>query len=338
MLVKELKRDAFRTKVLKCYDKYLNISDKQKVAIGIYKDGKCYVFGNGIDVRYMYDIGSISKTMTAHLILKYVDLKIIGLNDRVDKYLKLKDGIYPTINELLTHSAGYNNLTPLEFTLPNLLKNGYSKRNIYENIVCNDVIKALERRRKIKYKNKYGYSDFAYAVLAVVAEKVSGIKYSDLLFNFIRNDLLLNDTLITLNGNRQPLSVKNGKVLSYWKWNLDNPYIASGGVISNIYDMLKYISLQIESKENYIVNAHKICEDVITKNNLKICNGWHTYEKSHQLWHVGGVGTFRSSIIVNKHNKIGVVVLGNTKGISGANVHYLAKMIYSELKIRKIRL
>jgi CubicO group peptidase (beta-lactamase class C family) len=338
MVAKELKRDVFRTKVLKSYDKYLNISDKQKMAIGIYKDGKCYVFGNGIDVRYMYDIGSISKTMTAHLILKYVDLKIIGLNDRVDKYLKLKYGIYPTINELLTHSAGYSNLTPLEFTLPNLIKNGYSKRNIYEKIVCNDVIKALERRRKIKYKNKYGYSDFAYAVLALVAEKVSGIKYSELLFNFIRNDLLLNDTLITLNGNRQPLSVKDGKVLSYWKWNLNNPYIASGGVISNIYDMLKYISLQIESKENYVVNAHKISEDVITKNNLKICKGWHTYEKSHQLWHVGGVGTFRSSIIVNKHNKIGVVVLGNTKGIPGANVHYLAKMIYSELKIRKIKL
>ena len=40
----------------------------------------------------------------------------------------------------------------------------------------------------------------------------------------------------------------------------------------------------------------------------------------------------------NKYTKTGVVVLGNTKGVSGVNVHYLAKMIYSELKINKIKL
>lgn len=338
MLVKELKRESFREKVLNCYDKYLDLSNKQKVAIGIYKNGKCYIFGNGIDDNHMYDIGSISKTMTAHLILKLIDLKLINLNDRVDKFIHLKDGVYPTINELLTHSAGYHNLTPVEITIPSLLKHGYSKKNVYENVVQNDVTKALERRRKHKYNNKYGYSDFAYAVLAIIAEKVTGTMFSTLLYDFIFNDLKLENTVITLDSNRFPLAVNKHKVLPFWKWDLNNPYIAAGGVISNIYDMLKYIAVQIESNESYIVEAHKISDDVIIKDNLRICKGWHTFDKSHQLWHVGGVGTFRSSIIVNKHSKIGVIVLGNTKGISGANVHYLAKMIYSELKIRKIKL
>lgn len=66
--------------------------------------------------------------------------------------------------------------------------------------------------------------------------------------------------------------------------------------------------------------------------------GWHTYKKSNQLWHVGGVGTFRSSIIVNKKKKCGDVILRNALGKKGANLHYLAKMIYSELKINKIDL
>ena len=35
--------------------------------------------------------------------------------------------------------------------------------------------------------------------------------------------------------------------------------------------------------------------------------------------------------------KIGVVVLGNSKGVASANVHYLAKMLYSEMKINKIK-
>ena len=51
---------------------------------------------------------------------------------------------------------------------------------------------------------------------------------------------------------------------------------------------------------------------------------------------MGGVGTFRSSVIFNKKRKLGVVVLGNSKGVASANVHYLAKMLYSEMKINKI--
>lgn len=45
-----------------------------------------------------------------------------------------------------------------------------------------------------------------------------------------------------------------------------------------------------------------------------MCIGWHTYKRSNQLWHVGGVGTFRSSIIFNKKCRLGVVVLGSSKG------------------------
>ena len=264
-----LNRQSLREKVLKCYDEYLNLSDKQSIAIGIYKNGKYFIFGNGIDDNYMYDIGSISKTMTAHLILKLVDSKIINLTSRVNEYIKLKEGIYPTIYELLTHSAGYHNLTPVEITVPSLFKYGYSKKNIYEHITNSEVIKSLERRRKCKYVNKYGYSDFAYAVLAVVAENVTGKMFSDLLYEFIFSDLGLENTVITLDNQRLPLAVNNNKVTTFWKWNLNNPYIASGGIISNIKDMLKYIAIQIESESKYIVEAHKTSDEVTTKNNLK---------------------------------------------------------------------
>lgn len=338
MLVKELNRTSFRDKVLNSYDKYLKLSNDQAIAIGIYKAGKCYIFGNAIKKDNMYDIGSISKTITAHLILKLEKLKLIDLNENVDKYLNLKKGSYPTIKELLTHSAGYNNLTPIEFTIPALLKHGYSKKNIYEKIKDKDVIKALQKRRKHKHKKKYGYSDFAYAILALIVEKVTKTNYAVILKDFIENDLELSNTKLILNDNRYPLSIKNNKKISFWKWQLDNPYLFSGGIVSNIEDMLKYISIQIESEEKYIEDAHIISNEVITKDNIKICRGWHTYKKSHQLWHVGGVGTFRSSIIVNKYLKIGIIVLGNTKGIVKANVHYIAKMIYSELKIKKIKL
>ena len=338
MNIKELGRESFRTKFLDCYDKYLNLSNDQSIAIGIYQKGNYYVFGNGINIDYMYDIGSISKTFATHLTLKYVSNGFIKLDDSVDKYLNLKKGSYPTINELLTHSAGYNNLTPVEFTVPSLLKHGYSRKNIYERIKSNDVVKALQKRRRHKHKNKYGYSDFAFAILAVVLESVSKVPFAKLLEEFIKNDLEMLQTKIIHNENRYPYAINNKKKIKYWKWYLDNPYLFSGGIVSNIQDMLKYINIQVESEEAYIKNAHVLSEEIESYNNIRICKGWHTYQKSHQLWHVGGVGTFRSSIIVNKHHKNGVIVLGNTKGIKKANIHYIAKMIYSELKITKIKL
>jgi hypothetical protein len=101
--------------------------------------------------------------------------------------------------------------------------------------------------------------------------------------------------------------------------------------------MLRYLNLQINLNEKYITDCH-IPQDFKSMSNIIPCLGWHTYKKSNQLWHVGGVGTFRSSIIFNKHKKIGVVVLGNAKGKKSANVHYIAKLIYSEIKRNKVKL
>lgn len=333
-----LDNDCFRMKVNDCIHRYLGLSNEQKIAIGIYVNGHLYLNGNGINHTYMYDIGSISKTITAHLVLKLVEDGLIQLDAKIDKYLTIKKGEYPTINELLTHSAGYNNLTPYEITVPSLFKHGYSKKNIYENVTKEDIIHCIEKRNKCKHNKKYGYSDFSYAILGLIIEKVTNVKFSILFNEFINNELKMINTKVILKGIRFPYAMKGRKIFPYWQWSSDNYYLAAGGVVSNVQDMLKYLSLQIESKEKYIKKAHIISNEIIAKNNIRICKGWHSYVKSHQLWHVGGVGTFRSSIIVNKHKKIGVIVLGNSKGVNKGNVHYLTKMIYSELKINKVNL
>ena len=41
-------------------------------------------------------------------------------------------------------------------------------------------------------------------------------------------------------------------------------------------------------------------------------------------------------MILNQHLGCAVIVLGNAKGKKSANVHYLAKLLYSELKKNKL--
>ena len=332
---------ALRGKTVGKIKSYLALSEQNRLTIGLYCRGKLYVFGNiAQENRRRYDIGSISKTVTAHLILKLADGGKLDINQTVDRYLPLKKGKYPTIYQLLTHTAGYHHLTPVEVTLPGLSKGGYARRNPYENCGAKTVIKSLERRRFWKPAVRYGYSDFASAILAVVAQQVTGRPFAELLGEFLAEDLHLTETAIAENpATRKPLAVRGRKILPFWVWKRENPYIAGGGIVSNIGDVLRYIALQIESDASYIAGAHRVCpESALKRDNHLMCMGWHTYQKSNQLWHVGGVGTFRSSVIVNRKQRLGVAVLGNAKGKSSANAHYIAKMLYSELKNKRIKM
>ena len=330
-----------RFKIADKIKNYLDLSDNNRLTFGLYCKGRLYVFGNPEEEnRYRYDIGSVSKTVTAHLILKLYGEGKLDIQDTVDRFLPLKKGKYPTLYQLLTHTAGYHHLTPIEVTLPQLIISGYARKNPYENCTVKTVIKSLERRRFFKQRVRYGYSDFTSAILASVAEAVTKKPFSVIFEEFIQKELgLTNTTVNEAHEGRTPPAAKGKKILPFWLWKRNNPYIAGGGIVSNIEDVLRYVALQIESDKSYITLAHTICEESELKNNNHLmCIGWHTYKYSNQLWHVGGVGTFRTSIILNKKLKLGVAVLGNAKGKASANSHYIAKMLYSELKNKRIKL
>lgn len=339
-MIEYLSLDALRPKVQKSINSYLSLSERQSLAIGLYSKGKTFVFANRENpLDEMYDIGSVSKTVTAHLILKIADNYSIDLHRRVSDFIDLPSGKYPTLYQLLTHTAGYGHLTPTEIVVPSLLTHGYSRKNIYAR--CNaDTVKRCLAKREGRVAHGYSYSDFPFAILAVAAERITGRSFGDLVEEFVQDDLGMKKTVISLaEDKRTPVAVLGKRQIDFWRWERDNPYIAGGGLVSSVDDMLTYVAAQIESNEPYITGAHVLCEESLSdKNDIATCIGWHTYKKSNQLWHVGGVGTFRSSVIVNRARKIGVVVLGNSKGRTSANVHYLTKMLYSEMKIRKIRL
>ena len=339
-MIEYLSLSAFRPKVQNCINGYLSLSEHQSLVIGLYSKGKMFVFGNReAPMKEMYDIGSVSKTVTAHLFLKIAQDYSIDLNRRVSDFIDLPRGEYPTLYQLLTHTAGYGHLTPAEITVPSLLSHGYSRKNIYSSCTADTVIKCLAKREG-KAAHGYSYSDFPFAILAVVSEKITGRSFADMIEEFVQNDLGMKSTVISLpEDTRTPIAALGKRKIDFWRWDRDNPYIAGGGLISSVEDMLAYIAVQIESERPYVTSAHVLCESSLSeKRDIATCIGWHTYKKSNQLWHVGGVGTFRSSVIVNRARRLGVVVLGNSKGRTSANVHYLTKMLYSEIKIKKIQL
>lgn len=312
--------------------RYLQLSKNNCLAIGVLlPDGTMgYYMSADVQTDSLFDIGSISKTFTAQVILKLVNERKLLLSDSVDMFLPLPKGIYPTIEMLLTHTAGYKNLTPVEITVPNLLKKSYARANVYRGIQEKSVLNALSKRNRARRRG-YSYSDFAYAILAIVASRITGKNIIDLLQEVIDDYHLVNTRVIPSN-NRVKSNLR-GHIIPPWKWECNNPYLASGGISSTICDMLAYAKAQVEKPYAFIKLAQ---QRIDTSSNLgektDICLGWHTYRRSNQCWHVGGVGTFRSSMIFNAKSKCAVVVMGNAKGGKSANVHYIAKLLYSEMK------
>lgn len=86
-----------------------------RITVGIIRDGQASftVYGENAQVlppeKHTYEIGSLTKTMTAALVSKAVGEGLISPDAAIDTYLSLPAGKnYPTVAELLTHTSGYN--------------------------------------------------------------------------------------------------------------------------------------------------------------------------------------------------------------------------------------
>ena len=299
-----------------------------ELSIGIIKDNKTKIFNYNQNNNSYYDIGSISKVFTSLIILKASYDGLVSLDDTLDKVLPLKKGHYPSICELLSHKTGYFYTTPGIITIPRLFKR-YAKHNLYYHIGKEKIIKAIER---IGYRNnKYGYSDFAYALLCLVIEDIYKKSYQDVLNDFLKCEFGLKDIRVISDEIKRKDSYLGKKKVTNWVWDQDNPYIGAGGLCATISDMTNFIFKLMAKEDEYI----KLCfalPELEQKHNY----AFFLSKNQHVYYHVGGVGTFRSSLAINKLRKIGIIILCNVKGKKRGNVSYLNKMIYNYIRRNKI--
>ncbi|MCR8561416.1 serine hydrolase [Mucilaginibacter sp. BJC16-A38] len=122
----------------------------------------------------IFEIGSISKTLTSTAILQLVQKKKIGLNDPYKKYFP---GFpYPdiTIRNLLSHTSGLpRDRSDVFDTLRKI-----QPERMFD---YHDILPALEKyHRPLIFKpgDKWAYSNIGYNLLAVLIEKVTNLPFN----------------------------------------------------------------------------------------------------------------------------------------------------------------
>ena len=133
--------------------------------------------GTKVTASTRFRIGSVSKQFTAMAILKLVEREELSLTDRLT-------GIFPdfptygqkiTVHHLLTHQSGLPDYGPL------------AARAGDRQLLDADILKFLESTKSPEFQpgTQFSYSNSAYAVLAEIVRKTSGVPFAE----FMRHNL-----------------------------------------------------------------------------------------------------------------------------------------------------
>lgn len=136
-------------------------------------------------------IASVSKVLTSTAILMLVDAKRISLDQKVNTIIK--NFPYPdvTIQTLLNHRSGIRNYAYFTFENGNWDK---KETLTNEDIVKVMVDKGITLERPTD--TGFGYCNTNYAMLALVIEKVTGLKYPEAMKEMIFAPLGMTNTFV----------------------------------------------------------------------------------------------------------------------------------------------
>ncbi|TWI01264.1 CubicO group peptidase (beta-lactamase class C family) [Flavobacterium tiangeerense] len=246
---------------------------------------------NILKFKDQFVIGSISKQITAVLVLREFEKGKIKLDDKINQYLTQINQPWSkevTIHQLLTHTHGIVTLDePLEFV----------------------------------QGSQFHYSQLGYELLAQILEKVTNKNFEQLSMDFFKQNGLKNT--FHPNNKKYKNLVKGyeeneDKLLEYASNSLDN-YVPAGAFISNAADLNKwsqslYSGKLVKTKTlklmetKYATRIHPIFDKVDYGYGLLFQDG----EQNIQIGALGYAPGFASACYFYPQTRSSVIVLANT--------------------------
>lgn len=142
---------------------------------------------NSTDTKFM--IGSVSKPLTAALMLIQVQKGLVTLDKTIEDYLpefKNKPAAKITIKQLLSHTSGMPNYDIIKDFFPRISRQNFTREDYIK--VYMDAALAFEPG------SRYAYSSWGYFTLGYIMERVTGKSYSQLMKEDIFNKLQMNNS------------------------------------------------------------------------------------------------------------------------------------------------
>lgn len=312
------------------------------LSVAVVKDGKPFLaagygFADLAQKRPMTAatpvyIASSTKSFTAVMCAMLAAEGRLDLDKPIVAYLPEIDG-WPdshriTTRMLLTHSAGIQN-------------NGIGLRTAYTgDYTPEQLVRLLPSSKAIA--PKFHYDNLGYVVAAVIAERVTGEKWQDLLAKKILAPLGMKSTtayMSRVHGLATPYrTLRSDAPDPLPNLKTDATMHAAGGLVSTASDLQRWLVANIAEPSSAYRETHKQQVTVPEMNWYKFKRyayglGWYfsDYDGNLLMHDFGGFEGWRSHVSYMPKSRIGVAIVTNSSGIGNDVVDLLAAYIYDRL-------
>lgn len=227
---------------------------------------------NKVDQHTLFDIASISKTMTATLAGIATAQGIFDLQTPIDEYVTALsiNPVYKNINsqELLAHVSG------LKFTQEN---------NFNQSSKVDFISKLSVTKARYLPQTHYQYGQVGITLVAMALEEIYKKPFSDILQQQLLNKIKMNETFINVPANYTNLAIeydKDNKPLTPFNIGILTP---AGGLKSSTQDLAKYLELQLNGSSDPILRK---ALDLVHKNYYCLYPDG-TYQQLAWVYHPG---------------------------------------------------
>jgi CubicO group peptidase (beta-lactamase class C family) len=316
--------------------------------------------GISVEPKHIFRIASVSKLITAVTIMKIAEEGRISINDHVfgrkgilndSIYLNYKDKRIEkiTVLHLLNHTPGWNNRKedPL-FESVAIAR----KMNVEPPADIETIIQYyLQQDLSYEPGTKYCYSNFGYAVLGEVIEKVTGMDYEDYVQFAILHPLGIYDMHI---GNSSMEDRPENEVCYYvlgkdsrfysvdgsgepgskvYSGNNMELLSAAGGWVASAPELIKFIVAVDGFPEKPDILSDESIETMTKADRrTKKLIGWRGADGYGTWWRTGTL-TGTSALIIRNRNGINWVVLMNTTTKGRSRIHNeMSKTMFNAVK------
>jgi D-alanyl-D-alanine-carboxypeptidase/D-alanyl-D-alanine-endopeptidase len=263
--------------------------------------GPAFALTEGLREDARFEIGSITKTMTAALLASLVGDGVLALDDEIGRWLDAGPNANITLEQLATHTSGLPRLAPNQPT---------DGANPYRHYTAE---RAQEGLRTVARTPDAGhwYSNFGYQLLGLVLERASGQRYQDLLAERLLGPLGMACSGVGgAGGGTRLTGHAGGKPAGHWDFALPGP----GAVEATIGDLARYLAACLAPPDGPLGAAIRLCQQPRVRIDGRTAGGLAWIIIEGLLFHNGGTGGFSASMTIDQAAGRAMAALVNTHG------------------------
>ncbi len=288
--------------------------------------------GRPVTPEHLFQIGSISKSFTAALLLKLEAQNLISLSDTIGDYLPQ----YPkwhaiTIRQLLSHTSGI-----YDYTLDPKLDHVKNPRYRSTTWSLADLANiAYKRRLQFQPGHSWHYSNTNYIIVGLIIETITHRSMAQNIQYFFLNPALYGLTSTHYISNAYPAAVLSQMAHGYYRsGGRDETYVnlswagSAGAIVSNSHDLIKWSRALFHGK---VLPQQQLREmtTVTSRQTGRLLGSW-SHEKGYGLgvgrkyipgvgdiwFHPGGTTGFSALFMWAQQSDVVVAITANSHDVN----------------------